>query len=131
MSSITEYNTYEECLDNGTHLTDCDDDGYCNYCGDDTPIKTRYVTAFTFEAMDPQDAADLLAALTDLMATSDAVPTYGNTGFTAPREDKTWPDTDADRAALRVWKHEVANGDTLRGFRDWAAELATDTGLDD
>jgi hypothetical protein len=26
-----------ECITNGTHLTDCDDDGYCNYCGEQDP----------------------------------------------------------------------------------------------
>lgn len=131
MAAIDEYNTYEECLLNLTHLTDCDDDGYCNYCGDDTPVKERYATTFTFEATDAQDAADLLSALIDAMATSDALPVYGNTGYSTPRQDKTWPDTDTERATFRAWKREVANGDTLRGFRDWAAELDTDTSLDD
>jgi len=23
-----------QCIKDGTHLTDCDDDGYCNYCGE-------------------------------------------------------------------------------------------------
>lgn len=27
------YISIEECIANGTHLTDCDDDGYCNFCG--------------------------------------------------------------------------------------------------
>lgn len=31
----------------------------------------------------------------------------------------TWPETDDERAQFASWQHEVANGDTLRGFRDW------------
>lgn len=125
-----EYTSYEECVANGTHLTDCDDDGYCNFCGEDTPISTGYATTFTFDATDSEHAEELLAALTDVMATSDAVPVYGRTNFTTPHEAKSWPDTDADRDAYATWQAEVANGDTLRGFREWAAELATDTDLD-
>jgi hypothetical protein len=29
-----EYKSIGECIQDGTHLTDCDDDGYCNYCGE-------------------------------------------------------------------------------------------------
>ncbi len=28
-----EYGTLAECLASGQHLTDCDEDGYCNLCG--------------------------------------------------------------------------------------------------
>jgi len=31
----------DECIENGTHLTDCDDDGYCNYCGEQTSAEER------------------------------------------------------------------------------------------
>lgn len=27
------YDTLEECVESGEHLSDCDDDGYCNHCG--------------------------------------------------------------------------------------------------
>ncbi len=30
-----------------------------------------------------------------------------------------WPTTDAEREAFKDWQAEVANGDTLRGFREW------------
>ena len=29
-----EYKSIGECIQDGTHLTDCDDDGFCNYCGE-------------------------------------------------------------------------------------------------
>lgn len=29
-----EYKSMGQCIQDGTHLTDCDDDGYCNYCGE-------------------------------------------------------------------------------------------------
>ena len=125
-----EYQDLDECIAVGEHLTDCDDDGYCNYCGDDTPITARYTTTFTYDAQDDRDAANLLDALTDAMATSDALPAYGTTGFTNPRLHKTWPDNDTDRTAMRDWQCEVSNGDTLLGFRDWQAAQAEDTGLD-
>jgi hypothetical protein len=32
--SPTKYCTLGECIATGTHLTDCDDDGYCNFCGE-------------------------------------------------------------------------------------------------
>lgn len=32
---------------------------------------------------------------------------------------KTWPETDAERAAFIDWQIAVGTGDTLRGFRDW------------
>lgn len=28
-----EEDVIKECIEDGLHLTDCDDDGYCNYCG--------------------------------------------------------------------------------------------------
>lgn len=28
-----EHDTVEECVECGDHLTDCDEDGYCNLCG--------------------------------------------------------------------------------------------------
>lgn len=27
------YISSKECKKNGSHLTNCDEDGYCNYCG--------------------------------------------------------------------------------------------------
>ena len=32
--SVGEQCSLGECIANGTHLTDCDDDGYCNFCGE-------------------------------------------------------------------------------------------------
>lgn len=32
--SESEYKSLGQCIQDGTHLTDCDDDGYCNYCGE-------------------------------------------------------------------------------------------------
>jgi len=29
----TEYISLNDCIEQGTHLNDCDDDGYCNLCG--------------------------------------------------------------------------------------------------
>jgi len=40
------------------------------------------------------------------------------------REDgpvPTWPDTEAERTDFRDWQYEVANGDTLLGYRPWVA----------
>ncbi len=34
-------------------------------------------------------------------------------------EQATWPTTPAETASYRDWQYEVANGDTLRGFREW------------
>lgn len=34
----------------------------------------------------------------------------------------TWPTTDAEQASFADWQSEVANGDTIRGFRDWLPE---------
>lgn len=31
--TIHEYISFDDCLDQGTHLADTDDDGYCNRCG--------------------------------------------------------------------------------------------------
>lgn len=28
-----EYAPHEDCKQDGTHLTSCDEDGYCNFCG--------------------------------------------------------------------------------------------------
>ena len=28
------YDTIEECRESGDHMTNCDDDGFCNYCGE-------------------------------------------------------------------------------------------------
>lgn len=129
-NEITEYQDLDECIASGDHLTDTDDDGYCNHCGENDPITVRYTTTFTYDAQHDRDAADLIDALTDAMATSDALPVYGTTAFTTPRLDKTWPDNDTDRTAMRDWKYEVSNGDTLLGFRDWQANQAENTGLD-
>lgn len=93
---------------------------------DDEPITHRYVTTLTFDATDDQDAEGLLTELRDAMGTSDALSDYGQHGTTTPRRDATWPTTDKDRADFADWQHEVANGDTLRGFRDWQTELNTD-----
>lgn len=38
---------------------------------------------------------------------------------------KTWPTTDAERSAYRDWQYEVANGDTVLGFRDWLDQQTT------
>ena len=39
----------------------------------------------------------------------------------------TWPTTVDERRAFTSWQYEVANGDTVRGFRDWiAAQLDAD-----
>ena len=35
--SSGEYCTIGECIATGQHLTECDDDGYCNYCGEQDP----------------------------------------------------------------------------------------------
>ena len=49
----------------------------------------------------------------------------GNTGLCSlhdplpPGQAPTWPTTADERAAFADWQHEVACGDTLRGFRDW------------
>ena len=29
-----EYIEILDCIEQGTHLTECDEDGYCNFCGD-------------------------------------------------------------------------------------------------
>ena len=29
-----DYISIEECKEQGTHLTSCDEDGYCNFCGE-------------------------------------------------------------------------------------------------
>lgn len=29
-----EYKSLGRCIEDGTHLTECDDDGYCNFCGE-------------------------------------------------------------------------------------------------
>jgi hypothetical protein len=36
-----EYCTIGECIATGKHLTDCDDDGFCNYCGEQDPCDTE------------------------------------------------------------------------------------------
>lgn len=33
ISIMEHYVVIKECVENKTHLIDCDDDGYCNYCG--------------------------------------------------------------------------------------------------
>lgn len=33
-SNITEYLNPGECVESGKHLTSCDDDGFCNFCGE-------------------------------------------------------------------------------------------------
>lgn len=33
-----EYITLEECIASSLHLTDCDDDGYCNHCGEQDKV---------------------------------------------------------------------------------------------
>jgi len=35
--SSGEYCTIGECIATGQHLTECDDDGYCNFCGEQDP----------------------------------------------------------------------------------------------
>jgi len=30
---VYEYADHDECIESGQHLTDCDEDGYCNRCG--------------------------------------------------------------------------------------------------
>lgn len=32
---------------------------------------------------------------------------------------RTWPETAEERARYSDWQYEVANGDTILGFRDW------------
>lgn len=32
-----------------------------------------------------------------------------------------WPENDRDRADYEDWQHDVSNGDTVLGFRDWVA----------
>lgn len=32
-SETPNYGDRAACIDNGTHLTETDSDGYCNYCG--------------------------------------------------------------------------------------------------
>src|SRR5882724_5388151 len=29
------HSSLKECIDNGDHLINCDEDGYCNFCGED------------------------------------------------------------------------------------------------
>lgn len=36
-----EYKSVGQCVHDGTHLTDCDDDGFCNYCGEQEPAITE------------------------------------------------------------------------------------------
>ena len=39
---LDKYRPIEQCTQDGLHLTSCDDDGYCNYCGEqDAPIMDR------------------------------------------------------------------------------------------
>lgn len=33
--------------------------------------------------------------------------------------EPTWPRDDHERELFTDWQYEVANGDTLMGFRDW------------
>lgn len=33
MEDFEGYILLQECIDIGIHLTSCDEDGYCNYCG--------------------------------------------------------------------------------------------------
>jgi len=35
--SSGEYCTIGECIATGQHLTECDEDGYCNFCGEQDP----------------------------------------------------------------------------------------------
>lgn len=35
------------------------------------------------------------------------------------RPTETWPRTAAERNSYHDWRYEVANGDTVLGFRDW------------
>ena len=32
--NVSEYLTVKECKSQGKHLTHCDDDGFCNFCGE-------------------------------------------------------------------------------------------------
>lgn len=38
---VSEYKSIGQCIQDGTHLTDCDDDGYCNYCGEQEAVVTE------------------------------------------------------------------------------------------
>lgn len=45
--NIAYYVNLDDCIADGLHLTDCDDDGYCNYCGcqdviDDPPVQRTF-----------------------------------------------------------------------------------------
>lgn len=33
----------------------------------------------------------------------------------------TWPETGEEEDLFKEWQHEVRNGDTILGFRDWIA----------
>ena len=35
---------------------------------------------------------------------------------------KTWPTSPAEELAFKDWQYEVANGDTVLGFREWLAQ---------
>jgi hypothetical protein len=120
-------------LNNGCANPDCERPGTKLPADDeDEDVETeRYTATFTFDARDTEHAEHLTWALTDVIDTSDAVPVYGNASFTPARLAKTWPENDADRDDFAAWQHDVANGDTLRGYRDWQAEQALDAGLDD
>lgn len=36
-----------------------------------------------------------------------------------PAAPSVWPETDAEKIAFTDWQHEVSNGDTSVGFREW------------
>lgn len=39
LAQQSEYLDVDECIAEGIHLTSCDDDGYCNHCGEQTPTE--------------------------------------------------------------------------------------------
>lgn len=39
LNSVAERNSALLCSQSGRHLTECDDDGYCNFCGHQTEIR--------------------------------------------------------------------------------------------
>lgn len=40
---MNEYLKLSECIKSGLHLTDCDNDGFCNHCGYQDNDKNQYV----------------------------------------------------------------------------------------
>lgn len=57
------YTTFTECIKSGRHLTDCDEDGYCNFCGyqDAAPSTPNPSDIFTTGIIVSQDGTWITA----------------------------------------------------------------------